>query len=94
MYFKDFYFLLCVYVHLCVVICIHVSMSMCRDQRMVSDPMELEVQAFVSDLTWMLETELSFFARASSEPSISSSHCGHFKLLGEKSTIMFCKHMS
>ena len=39
-------------------VCTHVSASACRIQERVLDPLELELQAVVSHLMWVLRTEL------------------------------------
>lgn len=54
---------LCVYVCVCRV-CASVSVCIwgggpCRDQKRASDPLELEIQAVVSHLTWVLGIKYS-----------------------------------
>ena len=42
----------------------HVSASDCRGKNGVCDPLEVELQVTVSCLTWVLEAELGFSAKA------------------------------
>lgn len=50
----------------CMCMCVHISVGTSIDQKRASDSTELELQAIVSYLMWVLETELLCFERATS----------------------------
>lgn len=52
----SFYLCTCVCVCVPVYMCVHISMSTCRDQKLLDSP-ELEFHAIESCLTWVLKTE-------------------------------------
>jgi hypothetical protein len=58
---KDFFLSICVLI--CVSVC-HLCAAAHTGQKRESGPLLLELQALVSHLTWMLETEFGFSARA------------------------------
>lgn len=54
--------------------CVYVSV--CRDQKRVADPLKLDLQAVVSHLTHLMESELRSFVRAAS--TLSLRHVSNF----------------
>lgn len=54
----------CLSIHLSSCHCMHFVMKCLRMAKKVLDSLELEFQALVSQLLWVLEIKLRFFARA------------------------------